>query len=1079
MTPRRRWAAFVSFALLLAAAPGHVADRARQAFGQGDYAGAVSALRHSDASRPLDFDQHLLLAEANERAEGRYDVTRSALDAASQEIDSGDAGASRGALLAALRARLLSREGRSEDAAKTVLEGMAAARQAGAAGKDEFYALAEAYGIVLLGMGLGDEALRTLAEVAEARIALLPNGDPRLLMSLFWLGRAELSTGKLAEARDTLQEVVRIRTLALGPAHPDTLQARSLLALAKARSGDSGSIRERRAVLDAWLQRADQKDARAVSALLDVAEDESGTDAPAALERLRTAYKRATASSTPIERLIAEAGVRLAKALYALGRYGEALEMIADASARSPQIRDTPLAYDLDVTRAVLYRELNRPADAEPIYRALIATYDRDATLGRGNRLTLLNNLAEVQAAQGRFADATQTQRTVVAERTRLLGATAPLTLSARSALAAYLSNGGSAGQQEAMAVHRTVLAAREALSPPDEGAVAASLHNLGTSLDQAGAFPEAQKFVTRAVAIRMRLLGADHPDTIASRRELAGIMMSSGDITGARDAYAALVASMERSRAKVTATAEQRRSYFSQSAQVYKLLAVLEAQSGRNSAFAYADAARSRTLLELTTSAEALSAVKDPDGVAELGAARRDLGRLTGIDTTQMTDAARVQHTAAVDAAAARVAQVEATLQARHPQLQFASAFQPIDRSHLRAAMGDGTALLDYVVLGDRVMLLWIGPGGTMGTSEFARIPGLIDTTRAYLAMLSAPALAGTAADPMADRAVFAWKDGSFRLRRIDDAIPDDAEIITDIARVRGTLSRALLSALPPEVQNAGRWIVIPDGPLAAIPFDTLETNGKPVVSNTVVSYAPSLRLLIDLNDRLAAHRTLGRADILVMGAPSFEEAPAGSPLRAWTALPGSHAEVTALASRYRLKPGKTLFTGSAATEVQLRQLDAKGALAGYKTLFFSTHAVVDLASSERNAIVLMGDGESVDSDGFVRAAEIMSLHTNADLIIVSACESGVGVWLDGEGSMGLPFALFASGGAATLLTHWSVGDQSSAAFMARFLDKMDHGANAAVALQQTKADFLAGRAGDQWTLPAYWAAFSLYGAS
>lgn len=1072
------WFTIVWIALLMMVEPAKAAGGAREAFDKGEYGAAARILQNAEAGHThLNFDDYLLLAEANERAEGRYDVTQAALDAAAQQIVSDELAVRRRAEVAAVRGRLLSRMGKSQSAARTILEAMAETKRAGSGGTDAFYTLSEAYGIVLTTMGLGEQAVGALAEVCDARMTSLRDGDPRLLSSLYWLGRAELGAGKVSEAQTTLQEVVRIRTVTLGSSHPDTLQARSLLAMVMAKAGNPAFVQERQAILDLWLKRSDHKDARITSARLDVAEDQATLDGTAALVQLRSAYAIAVAASYPIERLTAEAGLRLAKALNALGQYGEALDILSDARARSSQIRDTPLAYDLDVTRAVLYRELNRPADAEPIYRALIAIYDADPTLSRANRLTLLNNLAEVEAAQRHFADATKAQRNVVAERTRMFGESGLETLSAKSALAAYLANDGPAALAEGISLHRQVLAARRALSPPNELAVAASLHNLGTSLDQADEYREAKEKVLEAVAIRSRILGPDHPDTILSRRELAGIMMSAGDLAGARETYASLIASMERERVKATATEEQRRSYFSQSAQTYKLLAFLEAQAGRNSAFAYADAARSRTLLELTTSSEALRSAGDPVGTEQLGAARRALGRLATADTSKMNDADLMQHAVAIDAAAESVAQAEAALQARHPQLQFSSKFQPIDRSRLRLAMGDGSTLLDYIVLGDRVLLLWISPDGTMGSANSV-IPGLAETARSYVAMLSAPALAGTAADPLADRAVFAWKDGSFRLRRIDEAIPDDAELVNDVGPIRDALARGLLSELPPEVQKSTRWIVVPDGPLAAIPFDTFFINGAPIAAHTVVSYAPSLGLLIDLTYRLKAHQSLKRDAVMVIGAPAFDRAPAASPLQAWGALPGSKTEVSDLARRYRLRPGQTVFTGTDATEARLRQLDERGALMRYKLIIFSTHAIVDPASSERNAIILMGDGQHPDSDGFVRAAELMSLRTSADLIVVSACQSGVGDWLDGEGSMGLPFALFASGSAATLLTHWSVGDQSSATFMMRFLDKMDHGASAAIALQQTKADFLAGRAGEKWSAPAYWAAFSLFGA-
>lgn len=156
-------------------------------------------------------------------------------------------------------------------------------------------------------------------------------------------------------------------------------------------------------------------------------------------------------------------------------------------------------------------------------------------------------------------------------------------------------------------------------------------------------------------------------------------------------------------------------------------------------------------------------------------------------------------------------------------------------------------------------------------------------------------------------------------------------------------------------EVQKSTRWIVVPDGLLAAIPFDTLFINGAPIAAHTVVSYAPSLGLLIDLTDRLKAHQSLRRDAVMVIGAPAFDRTPAASPLQAWGALPGSKTEVSDLARQYRLTPGKTVFTGTDATEARLRQLDERGALMRYKLIIFSTHAIVDPASSERNAIILI----------------------------------------------------------------------------------------------------------------------------
>ncbi len=1075
-----RWLVLIGALCCASAEAGPQGEAARQMIARGAYAEAARALNEERASPAgADFDDTLLLADANERAEGAYALSEAALAQADRLAGTDATAAQRHVRVALVRALLQAREGRFDQAPRTVLEARATA-QAAAADPELQLAVKQTYGIVLLHMGLVREAFPVLLDVADARMKTLRDGDPVLLDSLYWLGCAQIGVKKYPEARDTLAEVVRVRTLAVGADHPETLGARLLLANALARIAPEAAVRERQEVLQEWTSRGDQHDARAVAALIAVGDDEkvNGNTAEA-LATYRAAYERSVESSPPIERLTAESALRLAKALLSQARYGDALATLADMAGRTPQIQQTPLAYDIQVTRAVLYVDLGQAQDAEPIYRNLIAIYDADPTLSRADRLTLVNNLAQVLATEGRFDAAIAPQREVVAARTLIKGPADPSTLAAKSSLATYLAHQSPPALAESVAQHRDVLAARRAQIPQDELAIASSLHNLAVSLDLAKSDEEAKSLISEAIAIRTRLLGPDHPDTINSKRELAGILFSTGDVDGARAAYEQIVASLERARIASTTTEDQRRTFFASTAQVYKWLAVMKAHAGDKSALAYADAARGRTLDEIATSGDALASIASPAESARLSDARAAFGRLTSADTTGMTGAQLDIRSAAIDAAGRRVAQIEASLQASHPQIRFATPFRPIDGAQLRAALGDATLLLDYSVLGDRIQLLWMAPDGSMGASSLLNQPALSETARAYVALLSASALAGTAADPMLDRAVFAWPDGSFRLRRLNEAIPDTATIVSDIAPVRGALSRILLEDVPATAKRAKRWIIVPDGPLAGVPFDTLSLDDHLVLETSAVSYVPSLQMLVDLQARRVAYSSLERSKILAIGAPSFSAAPAGSPLREWAELAGSRAEIDDLTRRYGLHEGQTLFSGADATEARLRQLDRAGTLADYKILYFSTHGTIDLASPERNAIILMGDGHDADSDGFVRAAELMSLHSRADLVVVSACESGVGTWLDGEGAMGLPYALFASGAASTLLTHWSVPDRSSSAFMARLLDKVDQGMDTALALQQTKLEFMSGRAGDAWTAPGFWAPFDLFGAT
>ena len=92
-----------------------------------------------------------------------------------------------------------------------------------------------------------------------------------------------------------------------------------------------------------------------------------------------------------------------------------------------------------------------------------------------------------------------------------------------------------------------------------------------------------------------------------------------------------------------------------------------------------------------------------------------------------------------------------------------------------------------------------------------------------------------------------------------------------------------------------------------------------------------------------------------------------------------------------------------------------------------------------------------------------------------MSACDSGVGKVVGGEGVLGLPFALFVAGNVNTLLTLWPVDDRATAEFVAAFFARVKSGATASQSLAATKREFSRHR---RWSHPAYWAAFVLVGA-
>ena len=172
------------------------------------------------------------------------------------------------------------------------------------------------------------------------------------------------------------------------------------------------------------------------------------------------------------------------------------------------------------------------------------------------------------------------------------------------------------------------------------------------------------------------------------------------------------------------------------------------------------------------------------------------------------------------------------------------------------------------------------------------------------------------------------------------------------------------------------------------------------------------------------------------------------------------------------------TLIVGAAAKEGRLRQLDASGELARFHILHLAAHGIVNPKQPALSAIVLDADGTAgSDSDGFVTASEWTTLSLNSELIVLSACETGVGPTVSGEGVLGLPYALFVAGNRNAVLTLWPVADHATSLFMRQYFTRVANGNSAAASLSATKRDFAQGRFGTRYRDPFYWAPFVFVG--
>jgi CHAT domain-containing protein len=185
---------------------------------------------------------------------------------------------------------------------------------------------------------------------------------------------------------------------------------------------------------------------------------------------------------------------------------------------------------------------------------------------------------------------------------------------------------------------------------------------------------------------------------------------------------------------------------------------------------------------------------------------------------------------------------------------------------------------------------------------------------------------------------------------------------------------------------------------------------------------------------------------------------------------LPDSLEEVRSIASMFA---GSRCYIGDGAT----RDVARREAARAFRFLHFATHGHLDSAQPMYSGLVL--------ADGILQAWEIFGLDIQADMVVMSACESGLGKLRRGEGLIGLTRAFFHAGVRSLIVSLWSVSDVSTQMLMTRMYANVKDGMTPARALQEARTWLLreARRLDDfgyerTFESPFYWAPFILIGA-
>jgi CHAT domain-containing protein len=310
---------------------------------------------------------------------------------------------------------------------------------------------------------------------------------------------------------------------------------------------------------------------------------------------------------------------------------------------------------------------------------------------------------------------------------------------------------------------------------------------------------------------------------------------------------------------------------------------------------------------------------------------------------------------------------------------------------------------------------------------------------------------------------------------------------------------ARLLVGEAMPEL-DARRWLLVMDGALHALPLGALPNPKhpqEPILATHEIAYAPSASVAVRLSERAERERRKGAEplkDLAVFADAVYEKETETSSQIGSQAIPalGSFGALRSVPGTGLLRLPRLRYSDEEARHIlalvppesrlDARRFDAtkmrvlSGELENYRRLHFAVHGLPDENHPELSGLALsLFDRQGEPEDGILFAHEIARLHLPADLAVLSACQSGRGAAVSGEGLVGLAHAFFTAGTARVVASDWAVNDQATAELMGLFYDGLlRQGLSPARALQQ--AQLALAREGP-WRRPYYWAGFVVQG--
>lgn len=438
----------------------------------------------------------------------------------------------------------------------------------------------------------------------------------------------------------------------------------------------------------------------------------------------------------------------------------------------------------------------------------------------------------------------------------------------------------------------------------------------------------------------------------------------------------------------------------------------------------------------------------------------------------------------------------IENQIRAASPRYAALTLPQPLSVAEVQQqVLDDDTVLLEYS-LGEKNSYLWV-----VGKNNLALylLPSRSAIEKQAVALRD-QILSGRKSSPIVA------PSAARGLGLSDAAVPGPAAAFVAASN---SLYKTIVE--PAKSAVAGkRMMIVADGALNYVPFEALVTEGGGsdysalpyLIGSHEVVYAPSASVVA------VSRRVQGKAQgrgVLLVADPVFDPGDPRARGAAGTQTPGAETRGLGLASAVTEVAGSSIAPGSQfqlkrlnGTRVEAEQiaklarssggqadvwldLDANESgmktrdLRNYRVVHIATHGVLNAERPQFTGLVLSLVGNKTN-DGFLRTGEVFNLKLSAPLVMLSACETGLGKEKRGEGVIGLTRAFMYAGSPTIGVSLWSVADRSTAELMSDFYKRLWTGKGSTVtgAMRASQQSMIAGK---KYSAPYYWAPFVLVG--